>query len=236
MKQCFSLFLLMVAVMISAKEFTAQRFDFSSGEHLKRQWMHKGKQFGIPHTEFYIADSSAAVDGKVLVVKTKSSSGVLITRITDNVWQKYPIMRWRWRILKKVRFSGREPDDQAAVIYFGDGSMLKQFMVAYRWENTFPQGNEGLIKYGMGSTLVHHICMQNKNAETGKWYEEERNVVEDFKRVFGRVPEGDCGLTVGGNSQYSKSETVVEIDFIEFRSNKKNVPIEVKTAERKNNR
>jgi hypothetical protein len=41
-------------------------------------------------------------------------------------------------------------------------------------------------------------------------------VVEDFKKAFGRLPVGDCALTIGANSQYSKSNTLVEIDFIEF--------------------
>lgn len=237
MKKIFiPLIFLSISAAAAGREFTVRRFDFFSAQQVKRQWMHKGKQFGIPHTKFYVVKSPEAGDGKALAVETKSSSGVFITRITDDIWQNYPIMRWRWRILKKVKYSGTEPDDQAAVIYFGDGSMLKQFMVAYRWEHAFSLGDESLLKYAMGSTLVHRICMRNKEAVAGKWYEEERNVVEDFKRAFGRMPEGDCGLTIGGNSQYSKSSTLVEIDFIEFRSKKKNTSRKTQIAERKNNR
>ena len=126
-------------------------------------------------------------------------------------------MRWRWRIIRKVSFSGKEPDDQAAVIYFGDGTMVKQFLLAYRWEDSYSLGSQSLIKYGMGATMVFRTCMRNRKAETSRWYEEERNVVEDFRKAFGRMPRGDCALTIGANSQYSKSDTLVEIDFIEFR-------------------
>ena len=65
--------------------------------------------------------------------------------------------------------------------------------------------------------MVFRTCMRNKKAVLSRWYEEERNVVEDFKKAFGRAPQGDCALTVGANSQYSKSDTLVEIDYIEFR-------------------
>ena len=118
--------------------------------------------------------------------------------------------------------------------------MLKQFAVAYRWEHSLPLGDESEIRYGMGATIVRRICMRNKNAVPGKWYVEERNVVEDFKRAFGRLPEGSCGLTIGANSQYSKSNTLVEIDFIEFCAGGKEVPLPlpegIKTAERKDDR
>lgn len=232
-KNIFIFILTMLFFTGYAREFTGMRFDFSSASILKRQWVHKGKQFGTPHTKFYVVNSSKALDGKALAVSAKRSSGVLITRITDDIWEKYPVMRWRWRILRSVRFTGKEPDDQAAVIYFGDGSMLKQFMVAYRWEHDFLKGSKSILRYGMGSTLVKRICMQNKKAVPGQWYEEERNVVEDFRRAFKRMPEGDCALSVGANSQYSKSDTLVEIDFIEFRSKRKHLPVETKTAERK---
>lgn len=200
-----------------AKENTGKRFDFANTALLKKQWMKKGKQFGVPMSTFVIVPAAGADDKRALSVKTDSSSGILVTRIPEELWSQYPVLRWRWRILKKAAITGKEPDDQAAVLYFGDGTMLKQQLLAYRWEHAFKIGTQSLIKYSMGSTLVSRICVRNKEAELSKWYQEERNVVEDFKKAFGRMPDGDCALTIGANSQYSKSKTVVEIDFIEFR-------------------
>ena len=211
-------------------------FEFDDPEGVKNSWVAGGKQFGVPMTGFSVMKCPSARDGKVLAVSAKSSSGVLVTQVPESIWSNFPVLRWRWRVIKKVSFTGKEPDDQAAVIYFGDGSMLKKFMVGYRWEHSCPLGDESQLVY-VGGTLVRRICMRNAEAVPGKWYVEERNVVEDFKRAFGRLPRGNCGLTIGGNSQYSGSETLVQIDYIEFRPAAKKAEKapgrDMKTSERK---
>ena len=213
-------FILILTVFLpflaKAEKAVGKRYDFAKTALLKKEWVQKGKQFGVPMTAFSVVASHGALDKRALEIKAHSSSGFLVARIPDDLWQNYPVMRWRWRIIKKVSFKDKEVDDQAAVLYFGDGTMLKQYLVAYRWEHFSALSSESLVKYGMGATTVYRFCVRNKNAETSRWYEEKRNIVEDFKKAFGRLPEGDCALTIGANSQYSKSSTLVEIDFIEF--------------------
>ena len=216
------LFLLLTTGVLCCPFLAAQgvphrRYDFRDHVKLKKVWVRKGKQFGVPMTRFFIVSSAEALDKKALAIEANNSSGILVTRIPEEVWRKYPVMRWRWRVIRKVRFSGKEPDDQAAVIYFGDGTPLKQHLMAYRWEHSAPLGSFCKLSYGMGATTVARICVRNNGAEYSRWYEEERNVVEDFRKAFGRAPKGRCGLTIGANTQHSKSNTLVEIDFIEFR-------------------
>ena len=224
MKHVFT-FLLTAGVLccsfLAAQGVQHRRYDFRDHVKLKKIWARKGKQFGVPMTRFFIVSSADAQDKKALAVEANNSSGVLVTRIPEEVWRKYPVMRWRWRVIRKVRFSGKEPDDQAAVIYFGDGTPLKQHLMAYRWEHDADLGSASKLSYGMGATTVARICVRNGKAEYSRWYEEERNVVEDFRKAFGRAPKGRCGLTIGANSQHSKSNTLVEIDFIEFRKTPK---------------
>ena len=210
------LLLLPLNLLFAAEDDLRTRYEFSDAVSLKREWVKKGKQFGTPMTEFYVRNNKEARDERVLVVETKKSSGFLATRISDDVWRNYPVLRWRWRVLQKIQFKKKELDDQAAVIYFGDGSMLKQYLLGYRWEHSPAIGSSGIIKYGMGATTVFRMCMRNRKAQVGKWYVEERNVVEDFKKAFGRMPDGDCALTIGANSQHSGSVGLVEIDYIEF--------------------
>lgn len=215
-----SLFLLLsfsFSLFADPKEFQGKRFDFSDSGSLKKLWQLKGKRFGIPLTRFTITPCNAAEDKSVLTIKANRSTGFLATPIPENIWRKYPILRWRWRIVKKISFSGKELDDQAAVVYFGDGTVVKNFLVGYRWEDSFALGSQSRIKYAMGATTVHRICMRNSKAEPLRWYVEERNVIKDFQKAFGRMPQGKCALSIGANSQYSKSDTLVEIDYIEFR-------------------
>lgn len=44
---------------------------------------------------------------------------------------------------------------------------------------------------------------------------EERNIAEDFKKAFGFIPK-EFVLSVGANSQNTKSESLAFIDYIEF--------------------
>ncbi|MBR2874114.1 MAG: DUF3047 domain-containing protein [Lentisphaeria bacterium] len=213
----FLLFSFALPLSANAQEAAGKRFDFSDSSKLKKLWQHKGKRFGVPQTKFTIVPCNAAGDKRVLEIKANRSTGFLATPIPESIWRKYPILRWRWRIIKKVSFPGKELDDQAAVVYFGDGTVVKNFLVGYRWEDSFALGSQSLIKYAMGATSVYRICMRNKQAEPLRWYVEERNVVKDFQKAFGRMPRGECALSIGANSQYSKSDTLVEIDFIEFR-------------------
>ena len=206
---------------LSGAEKSPYRYDFSQESAFKKTWHWRGKLLGVSKTRFYVGQSADALDKRSLFLEANSSSGVIITQIPPRIWKNYPVMRWRWRILRKVKFDKKELDDQAAVLYFGDGNTLKQTMLAYSWENFTPLEKKTVISYGMGSRTIHRICARNKDAELSKWYEEERNVVEDFKKTVGRDPQGVCGLTIGANSQYSKSNTLVEIDFIEFRKTKK---------------
>ena len=177
----------------------AKSFDFDDPASLRNSWVREGKQLGVPLTDFFIVNSPSARNGKSLAVSARSSSGLLVTQVPESIWRNFPVLRWRWRVIKKVSFSGKELDDQAAVVYFGDGTMLKKFMMGYRWEHFCPLGDESQVTYT--GALVRRICMRNAEAVPGKWYVEERNVVEDFRRAFGRLPRGSCGLAIGGNSQ-----------------------------------
>ena len=62
---------------------------------------------------------------------------------------------------------------------------------------------------------VHFLSVRNKSDGLDVWYEECRNVRDDFMEKFGFVPE-KCALVICGNSQNSKSEALAEIDYIGF--------------------
>lgn len=212
MKLYLTVFLLSLVFMTSEAKY---KYNFNSQHELDDSWGFKGANILVPKTKFYIADSKDAQDGKVIKLDSRRSTGVFATVLPFNV-NKFPIIRWRWRILAKINLPAnvKEPDDQAGVIYIGDGTLLKQYSVAYRWEHNTAVNTKKLIKYA--SSEVYAICSRNKNTKIGEWVIEEKNVSEDYKRAFGRLPKGKVILCLGANSQYTKSNTVVEIDYIEF--------------------
>ncbi len=182
-------------------------------------WKLDGKKFMVPMTSFQIKDAPGqSVSGKVLEVHACRSSGALITMPRVDL-RRYPILRWRWRVHRlPPGADGRTAkDDQAVAIYFGSGGILSRKTVAYRWETLTPIGAEGKIVYAGGVVTVHYRCIRNQDSPVNQWLEEERNVAEDFRRVYGYLPEPDqYVVSVAGNSQYTKSDALAQIDYIEM--------------------
>lgn len=200
---------------LSANHAWSEDFNKSESDGLPANWQEEGSKFGVPETKCKVIKSS---DGTtVLQIKCDKSTGGVIVAPKVNL-NKTPIMRWRWRLLSYPNGAdGRNPkkDDQPVGIYLGmEDGFLKKKSIAYRWEDLTPKGFEGTVTYARILT-VHYITMRDNKTKAGEWVTETRNVAEDFKRVYGKVPK-KFALSVIGNSQYTKSHTVAELDFIEF--------------------
>lgn len=194
------------------------RNDFSDLENLRKEWKFDGARFMVPRTKFRIAEVAGAVNGRGMVVEADRSSGVMLAAPSPVDLKRYPVMRWRWRVIRPVRLApeAEEVDDQAVVLYFGDGTLIRQRCVGYRWECNTPIGDSALLKYAAGMMTVKAFCLRNRTTPAGEWITEERDVVADYKAAFGREPNSYFIISVGANSQYSGSDTRAEIDFIEF--------------------
>ena len=188
-------------------------FDKAQRSGIPVGWKDEGSKLGVPETVCTIEAGKPTI----MQVKCNKSTGGVITAPKVDL-KKYPVMRWRWRVMSyPVNADGRNPktDDQPIAIYVGmNDGLFKKKSIAYRWETLTPQGYEGKTSYA-GILTVNYITMRDHNTKPGEWVIEERNVAEDFKRIYGRIPK-EFALSVIGNSQYTQSNTIAEIDFIEF--------------------
>ena len=196
------------------------RIDFNKtetrdGKEFPQGWAEKANKWGVPATQFYVNKSQ---NGDVLVIDADRSTGAIMFDVYRYVdLNKTPVMRWRWRVNKLAPGAdGRlsDKDDQALVLYVGFGSMIRK-SVAYRWETETPQGSNGQVNYAGGMVRVAWFCLNNKETPLGQWVVSERNIAEDLRRAYGEVPK-EFVVSIGANSQYTKSHTLGEIDFIEF--------------------
>ena len=200
---------------LSANRTWSEDFSLPEKDGLPANWQEEGSKIGVPETQ---CQAVKIKDGTtVLQVRCNKSTGGVIVAPKVNL-NKTPIMRWRWRIVNYPNGAdGRNPkkDDQPIGIYLGmEDGLFKKKSLAYRWEDLTPKGFEGTVTYAKILT-VHYITMQDNKTKAGEWVTETRNVAKDFKRVYGKVPKR-FALSVIGNSQYTKSNTVAELDFIEF--------------------
>lgn len=219
------LLLMMIFSMLPlcAKEVESVIFDFNDQQEFTKNWKIRRSAVHIPVSRFTITKSPGARDGKALAVECSHSSGIALISPPNLDLKKTPIMRWRWRIIHPVVLKGnKEPDDQAASIYVCDGNSFRQFTVSYRWEILPQIGTTKLLRYGGGALTVYGICMRNNSTQVGEWVEEERDVTADFNQLYKRDIMSRFAIGIGGNSQYSKSNTRVEIDYLEFHPRGKN--------------
>jgi len=206
------------------------RNDFSNPQTLNDDWKFDGSRFLVPRTKFSIGSEPTASAGNIMVVEASKATGIMLSAPSKVDLTKTPVMRWRWRVVKPLVFKPgeNEPDDQAAAVYFGDGTLLKQRCIAYRWEVNTPLDTGGQRKYAAGMMTVSHKAVRNRTTPAGEWVIEERNVVEDYRKAYGKMPDSYFIISVGANSQYSGSDTRAEIDFIEFIPERKKKSLEQK--------
>ena len=197
----------------------AVRFGFENQKTFERDWGFYSFLPILNKTSFHLRERPTASDGHVLLIEAKNSSGFICTLPVRVDLNKLPVMHWRWRVISNLDLpkDAEDPDDQAGVIYIGDGTRLRQHSIGYRWECNTAPGFMRTDHYRGGLSTVKSICMRNRNTPCGQWVEEERNVLEDFKKAFKRPPAEGFVLCIGANSQNSRSHTRLEIDYIEFR-------------------
>ncbi len=124
-----------------------------------------------------------------LKAESRASASALIYRIPfdPNV---YPRLSWSWKIDRTIAKGDgrtREGDDYAARVYVVFPSVLfwRTRAINYIWANRLPKGEFLPNAYTKNAVMV---AVESGDGEAGKWIDEERNLVDDFRRAFGEDP------------------------------------------------
>jgi len=105
--------------------------------------------------------------------------------------QQYPFITWEWKvdnIINSGDASQKSGDDYGARIYvvFPSFFFWNTKAINYIWANKLPQNQTVPNPYTANNIM---ISVESGPSYTGKWITETRNVYEDYKRVFGKVPQ-----------------------------------------------
>ncbi|MEX0647981.1 MAG: DUF3047 domain-containing protein [Balneolaceae bacterium] len=130
-----------------------------------------------------------------------------------------PLLRWRWRIHNIPAGGNEDIDDRndvAASVYvvFDFGRVLFRRVpksIRYTWSSTLAEGKE-LSKF-FGNQKV--VVLGSGHDGRGEWKTFERNIVEDYRRLFGddppRIPLAILILSDGDNTN-----SYVQADYDDF--------------------
>ncbi|MFQ5931751.1 MAG: DUF3047 domain-containing protein [Nitrospiraceae bacterium] len=159
------------------------------------------------------ADLALVMDGSsaVLRLRSKSTSFAIQKEVTIDLKQT-PILQWEWKVTKLPKggdFRKSAWDDQAAQLYvMFSPDILRTEVIAYLWDSTAPKGTmaEPHFPPVYPFLRIRTVVVESGDAEKGKWITVTRNVLEDYKKLFGGNPDGITGIRIQINSQHTKSQ------------------------------
>jgi hypothetical protein len=172
----------------------------------------------------------------VLKAESHASASALVHRRTFNVYDT-PRLRWRWKV---EQLSDRgDPKEKA-----GDDYPIRVY-VMFSYDPTRATLGERLIygaakaiysQYPPHSTLNYvwtgrHISeriiqspytdkafmvvLEKGKERVGQWVEELVNVLDDYRKAFGKDPPATAGLAVMSDTDNAGGSAVAYLDFIE---------------------
>lgn len=121
----------------------------------------------------------------------------LINEDKENIYDiniyEMPILSWKVRaheLPKNANEDSSDRNDSVASVYvvfdFGRVALFKKVpkTIRYTWSTTLKEGTEASKLFGNQNIIV----VNSGYEDVGKWVKFERNLVEDYRRVFGDDP------------------------------------------------
>jgi hypothetical protein len=187
------------------------------------------------HTDYRLVEE----DGKVVVQATsRASASGLMRRIAIDP-REYPIVQWRWKaasVLEKADIHRKEGDDYPARIYiafeydpaklsfserikYGVAKMLHgehppHAVLNYLWASKAPVGLVAPNAYTDRSMM---IVVQSGAENLNAWVEEERNILEDYRKAFHEEPPMISGVAIMTDTDNTEESATAYYGDILFR-------------------
>jgi hypothetical protein len=169
----------------------------------------KGQSWGSPKYEFRIVTQGGR---KVLHLKSVNDSSTISKEIKVDV-RSQPILQWSWQAVTLPKGGDARKsatDDQAAQLYVTFPrfpSQVRSRIISYLWDSTAPVG--AVVK-SEKTGLVTYVVVRSGPADLGKWATESRNVLEDYKKIYGEAPGEEVGaisISIDSNDTRSAAES-----------------------------
>ncbi len=139
-----------------------------------------------------------------------------------------PMLSWKWRVHQAPKNANEDDDDRndvAASIYvafdMGRVALFKKVpkTIRYTWSSTLPEGTELSKFYGNQKIVV----MGQGDNTNGDWKSFSRNIVEDYKRLFGDDPPAKpIAILILSDANNTNSPAKADYDDIMLHSSRSN--------------
>ncbi len=177
-----------------------------------------GQTWGFPKHDFTVVDNNGR---RVLHLRSKDETSTVSHDIKGKVKLKEtPILEWSWKVVtlpKGADSRSKHTDDQAAQLYVAwprFPQAVRSRIIGYIWDTTAPQG---LFVESEKTSTVTYVVVRSGPGELGKWLTERRNVVEDYRKIYGEEPDNPGAVSIAIDSDDTHSTAEAFFGAIVFR-------------------
>ncbi|MDE3042859.1 MAG: DUF3047 domain-containing protein [Nitrospirota bacterium] len=146
---------------------------------------------------------------RVIKLRSESSSLCLDKSIVVDLRQT-SYLEWEWKVTvlpKRGNVTASLTGDQAGqlLVTFPKTLFERRKVITYLRDSTAAKGTMAAAP-GPLFLNIRGIVVESGDNQHSKWVLEKRNLLEDFRALFGATPERAIGLRIQLNSQQTDSE------------------------------
>ena len=152
-----------------------------------------------------------------LKAESRATASGLIYRVSLDP-KAHPRLSWSWKIVRTIRKGDERTkagDDYAARVYVVFPSVLfwRTRAVNYIWANRLPRGAFLPNAYSGNAVMV---AVESGDGNAGRWIDEERDLMEDYRRAFGEDPPKIGAVAIMTDTDNTGEEAVAWYGAIRF--------------------
>ncbi|MEX0771497.1 MAG: DUF3047 domain-containing protein [Balneolaceae bacterium] len=206
-------------------QFVIDPADFDPDDDQAR--IHRHEPFGRKNEAVYERDEKE--DGSPVITATSQNAISSLTTPMTGDPHEFQWLEWEWKIgsvLEKGNLREKDGDDYVARVYvtfdYDPSNLGLGDRIKYRFFKTFTsfeiplrslnyiwanKADVGTIAESPFTDWVRYIAVQSGNERAGEWQTERRNILEDYREVFGEEPPPISGITIMTDSDNTGEST-----------------------------
>jgi Protein of unknown function (DUF3047) len=156
----------------------------------------------------------------VLHLKSKGDSSTISRDLRGQFnLRETPVLEWSWKVITLPTGANacqKSTDDEAAQVYVAwlrFPETVRSLIIGYIWDST---ARVGTICKSQKTDTVTYVVLRSGRGELGKLITERRNVVEDFRKIYGEAPDNPTALSLSIDSDDTASSSESFIGPIVF--------------------
>ena len=191
------LFLLLTALPVFADEIAISHFAVEGLKGWEEKRFKGNTDYKIIHE-----------DGRSVVKAHARGAASGLTKKISFSPAAYRYLKWSWKIAGTIaggNESTKGGDDYAARVYviFPGRFFWQMRALNYIWANKLPKGQFIANAYTGNAKM---LAVESGSAKVGQWVSEERDILADYRTVFGEEPPEAGGIAIMSDTDNTGGE------------------------------